>query len=69
MRKGEEIEATDVSGGGNANRAMVAGQERQRGLRERERERLKMKKELRQWCDPCRLPDKERRMLVLWWWR
>ena len=39
MRKGEEIEATDVSGGGSANLAMVAGQERQRGLRERERER------------------------------
>ena len=38
LRKGEEIEATDVSGGGSANRAMVAGQERQRGLRERERE-------------------------------
>ena len=38
MRKGEEIEATDVSGGGSANLAMVAGQERQRGLRERERE-------------------------------
>ena len=37
--KGEEIEATDVSGGGSANLAMVAGQERQRGLREKERER------------------------------
>ena len=32
LRKGEKIEATDISGGGNANLAMVAGQERQRGL-------------------------------------
>ena len=51
MRKGEEIEATDVSGGGSVDLAMVAGQERQRGLRERERERereiKKMKNELR----------------------
>ena len=48
MSKGEEIEATDVSGGGSADLAMVAGQERQRGLthrdRERERERLKNEK-------------------------
>ena len=36
MRKGEEIVATDVSGGGSADLAMVAGQERQRGLIERE---------------------------------
>ena len=41
LRKGEEIEATDVSSGGSVDLAMVAGQERQRGLRERERERLK----------------------------
>ena len=39
MRRGEEIEAIDVSSGDNADLAMVAGQERQRGLRERERER------------------------------
>ena len=39
MSKGEEIEATDVSGGGSADLAMVAGQERQRGLTQRERER------------------------------
>ena len=38
LRKEEEIEATDVSGGGNVDLAMVAGQERQRGLRERERD-------------------------------
>ena len=38
MRRGEEIEATDVSSGGNADLAMVAGQERQRRLIERERE-------------------------------
>ena len=38
LRKEEEIEATDVSGGGSVDLAMVAGQERQRGLRERERE-------------------------------
>ena len=48
MSKGEEIEATDVSGGGSADLAMVAGQERQRGFtqreRERERERLKNEK-------------------------
>ena len=48
MSKGEEIEATDVSGGGSADLAMVASQERQRGLtqreRERERERLKNEK-------------------------
>ena len=50
MSKGEEIEATDISGGGSADLAMVAGQERQRGLtqrereRERERERLKNEK-------------------------
>ena len=48
MSKGEEIEATDVSGGGSADLGIVAGQERQRGLtereRERERERLKNKK-------------------------
>ena len=37
MRKGEEIEATDISGGGSADLATVAGQERQRGLIERER--------------------------------
>ena len=53
MRRGEEIEAIDVSSGNNADLAMVAGQERQRGLRERERERerdkKKMKKELRRW--------------------
>ena len=36
LRKGEEIVATDVSGGGNADLAMVAGQERQRGLIERD---------------------------------
>ena len=36
MRKGEEIVATDISGGGSADLAMVAGQERQRGLIERE---------------------------------
>ena len=48
MRRGEEIEAIDVSSGNNADLAMVAGQERQRGLRERERERererLRLKK-------------------------
>ena len=38
LRKEEEIEATDVNGGGSVDLAMVAGQERQRGLRERERE-------------------------------
>ena len=36
MRRGEEIEATDVSSGGNADLAMVTGQERQRGLIERD---------------------------------
>ena len=50
LRKEEEIEATDVSGGGSVDLAMVVGQERQRGLtqiereRERERERLKNEK-------------------------
>ena len=44
MRRGEEIEAIDVSSGNNADLAMVAGQERQRGLRERERERERLKK-------------------------
>ena len=39
MRKEEEIEATNVSGGGSVDLAIVASQERQRGLRERERER------------------------------
>ena len=36
MRKGEERVTTDVSGGGNVDLAMVAGQERQKGLIERE---------------------------------
>ena len=44
MRRGEEVEAIDVSSGNNADLAMVAGQERQRGLREREREREIKKK-------------------------
>ena len=45
MSKGEEIEATDVSGGGSADLAMVAGQERQRGLTQRERERERERRE------------------------
>ena len=47
MSKGEEIEATDVSGGGSADLGIVAGQERQRGLTERERERERLKNEKR----------------------
>ena len=36
LRKREEMVTTDVSGGGSVDLAMVASQERQRGLIERE---------------------------------